>query len=263
MDDMCAQRLAQLTEAFYAQVSDSFSSTRQDAWPGWQRVLHEAELNRAAANAKDACIRVLDLACGNLRFERFLSTELVATGTYKQIDVHALDSCDKLASTLPIEGVHVHYTHLNVSKALFEKSLQEQLGHATCDLAVCFGFMHHVPLPQHRVQLLRALAHATAPGGMVAVSFWQLSKSERLLRKARETTPRAAKQLGLPGLEANDYLLGWQNSTDVWRYCHDFAEWEIDELAARAHDLAREVARFSADGTTGNLNRYLVLRTND
>jgi hypothetical protein len=59
---------------------------------------------------------------------------------------------------------------------------------------------------------------------------------------------------------SGDYLLGWQGRTDVARYCHSFLEDEIDELVLHASQATQEVARFSADGKSGELNRYSVLR---
>ena len=82
--------------------------------------------------------------------------------------------------------------------------------------------------------------------------------------KARETTadalarwPELAGQLG-PG----DAFLGWQGEEGVFRFCHVVDEAELDRLVAAAMDAVpgvHEVGRFSADGRTGELNRYTVL----
>ena len=37
-DSALARRLVQLTEAFYAQEAQSFSSTRKAAWEGWRKI---------------------------------------------------------------------------------------------------------------------------------------------------------------------------------------------------------------------------------
>lgn len=268
-----AQRLSDLTEAFYAQVSASFSATRDTPWDGWSRVLDEVQLPGDASGY----VRVLDLACGNLRFERFLADALGggdstlriealahALGGDKptaRIEAFAYDSCDDLVDIGALAGVEVMYTHLDIAQALYAgDDLASRLGVQDCDLVVCFGFMHHLPLPEHRVLVLRALASCAAPGGTVAISFWQLSKSERLLNKAQVTTAMEAPRLGLHDLAPNDYLLGWQGEAGALRYCHDFTEAEIDALAQAASPIAREVMRFSADGKTGDLNRYLILR---
>lgn len=252
MDRATAERLSELTREFYAQVAESFSATRQSAWAGWERVLGLCGRDGAAE------LRVADVACGNLRFERFLAEAQVGA------QVRAVDACDSLSlgsgQIDDINNVSISYSCLDVAEALSEEgALSAALGKTGFDLAVCFGFMHHLPLREQRERLLKELVACLLPGGFVAVSFWQLSKSERLLAKARACTARATAELGIQGLDAGDYLLGWQDRDEVFRYCHDFSEEEIDRLADSVSPIARERARFSADGATGNLNRYLIL----
>ena len=256
MDALTARLLTRLTSDFYGQVAPSFSATRQAPWPGWQRLLEEM------GPLPHGSLRVLDLACGNLRFERFLAERLVSDTLSKHsVVVRAVDSCDALACSVLPSGIDIEYVHLDIAEALYgEHDLANYLGRGTFDLAVCFGYLHHLALPEHRTRVLKALVESLAPGGIAAVSLWQLSQSERLLAKAQATTAQAVEVLGFHGLEAGDYLLGWQGRTDVLRYCHDFSESEIDELARAVSPLAHETTRFSADGATGNLNRYLVLR---
>lgn len=248
-----AHLLTRLTSEFYAQTAASFSATRQAPWAGWQGVLDVTGL------ASREALRVLDLACGNLRFERFLAERLACTSPEASIRVHAFDSCDELAAHHVPPEVELSYTHLDVIEALDAGALAEHVGTGDYDLAVCFGFMHHLPLVEQRVRVLEALVASVADGGFVAVSFWQLSHSERLLAKAQATTKAAAPALGIDDLGPGDYLLGWQERSDVLRYCHDFSEEEISALVAGL-DGVRELARFSADGATGNLNRYLILQ---
>lgn len=245
MDLMTANRLSQLTTDFYGQVAESFSATRQAPWEGWRRVLEETGL----ANSEE--LNLLDVACGNLRFERYLAASRTAP-----VRVTALDTCDGLVLNFPIENVTLTYVHFDLTD---DMNLAELPASSIYDAAVCFGFMHHLPLVEQRERLLKTLVGSVGQGGYVAVTFWQLSQSERLLEKARTTTERAGRELGIRGLGPNDYLLGWQDRTDVVRYCHDFTEDEIDKLIAAVPE-ATETARFSADGSTGNLNRYLILR---
>ena len=246
MDIATANKLSQLTTTFYKEVAASFSATRQDPWQGWQRVLEETDL------AERESLRLLDLACGNLRFERFLAAKRTTP-----MCVHAVDTCDELVLTSPIENSEITYTHLDLTDT---ERLADALGRSAYNAAVCFGFMHHLPLSEQRETLLRALVKSVRPQGFVVLTFWQLSKSERLLAKARESTERAATELKLEGLGPHDYLLGWQDRSDVFRFCHDFTDAEIDALVSTVAPNTIEVARFSADGATGDLNRYLILR---
>lgn len=243
MDETLARRLAKLNSRFYQQVSASFSATRQTGWPGWERVAHEAGLGEGAQ------ADVLDLACGNLRFARFLS------GRGVRARVFAVDNCDELAQEGLAGEACAHYLHVDVVRALDEPGgLRRALSDVpTCDLAVCFGFLHHLAMPQHRSEVLRTLVDVVRPGGVVAVSLWQFARDERLMARA----------VPVDGGGEGDYLLGWQGRKDVARYCHSFSEDEADALSASCASLTCELARFSADGRTGDLNRYLVLRKNE
>ena len=240
MDLTTARKLSAITTDFYQRVSPSFSATRQHAWPGWERVCSELKIERGSR------LKVLDLACGNLRFERFLAGEGITCEAW------AIDSCDELVhlgeKQLPNDSVHCQ--HLDVASLLYESgALAHALDAPPCDLAVCFGFMHHLPLARQRADVLRAMVQSVRPGGHVAISFWQFAKDERIMAKAKPV------EGGGPG----DYLLGWQNEQDVWRYCHSFSKAEVDEMAEACAAQARELTRFSADGKRGDLNCYLVL----
>ena len=252
-----ALRLCALTSEFYRANAESFSQTRQSPWQGWARLLEVVD----AASGQDP-LRVLDLACGNLRFERYLADALPG----RMLSGWAVDNCDPLAEAGERGGFgplsRMSFQSLDVIERLSAGCLRESLEapDASCDLAVSFGFMHHVPLERWRVELLRALIAKVRPGGFVAVSFWRFLNSEKLARKAQETTSRALVELGLSELPPNDYLLGWQDTQGLYRYCHHFDEPEIERLLAAVADSAELVSCFEADGKTGNLNEYVVLR---
>lgn len=257
MDTKTAQTLSELTQAFYAAVAPSFSATRQAPWQGWEQAWRLMDLPTQRE------LRVWDVACGNLRFGRFLSEQGVAARIW------AWDSCSALLEEAPPSGA--------VSYELEQLDLVGLLDHTVAgtlsddkeravgslppmDLAVSFGFMHHLPRAEQRQALMRMLAGQLAPGGYALVSFWQFADDERLRTKAELATQRARDQRGLAGLGACDYLLGWQDREDVLRFCHHCTEAEIDGLVACVGAMAREVARFSADGKGGRLNRYVLLR---
>lgn len=294
---MLAQRLNDATSDFYRRQSSSFSETRQSPWGGWSDV---------AERVAPVCaprMSVLDLGCGNLRFERFLGDRVGGNFT-----VYAVDNCAELVScgtgaarpsaarhgatwhdtaqygknrngspetdpsqngtqALTRSNAHgqprIHVRNVDIAQTLIgEANLTEVIDAPPCDLAVAFGIMHHIPLPAHRQSALDALVGNVRPGGFVAVSFWQFLNSPKLASKAAETTARGCEALGInpADLGRNDYLLGWQHDEGTFRFCHHFDEAEIDCLAESVADRAVEVARFSADGKTGNLNRYLILR---
>ena len=301
-EEALALRLCALTGEFYRANVESFSQTRQSPWRGWARLLEvmdaaggrtgcepgalhaadgavEGSVRRDTRAADDegrgrACavadagasgrepLCVLDLACGNLRFERYLADALPG----RMLSGYTVDNCDPLVEAGERNESdalsRMSFQDLDAIERLSAGCLREALEapDASCDLAVSFGFMHHVPLERWRVELLRALVAKVRPGGFVVVSFWRFLNSDKLARKAQETTSRARAELGIPELPPNDYLLGWQDTQGLYRYCHHFDEPEIERLLAMVADSADLVSRFEADGKTGNLNEYVVLR---
>lgn len=257
-EEVLALRLCALTGEFYRANAESFSQTRQSPWQGWVRLLEV--MDARAAEREPLC--VLDLACGNLRFERYLADALPG----RVLSGYAVDNCDPLVEAGERNESdalsRMSFQNLDAIERLSAGCLREALEapDASCDLAVSFGFMHHVPLERWRVELLRALVAKVRSGGFVAVSFWRFLNSDKLAGKAKETTSRARAELGIPELPPNDYLLGWQDTQGLYRYCHHFDELEIERLLAAVADSAELVSRFEADGKTGNLNEYVVLR---
>lgn len=246
MNEQTANILNELTSDFYARCADSFSATRERAWHGWELCLDALrdELPRESMS-------VLDIACGNLRFESFLARAVPA-----RLDVHAVDSCPQLVG----DGPGIDFHEVDVVVALANRSLLEQLGDVpACDLTCSFGFFHHVPTPQARRELLDVMLAKTKPRRYVLFSLWQLSRDERLRAKAIERTARALEARPSLDLDEGDFLLGWQDADDVLRYCHDFGDAEIADLVEHVGSRARVVADFNADGKGGDLNRYLVL----
>lgn len=257
-EEVLALRLCALTGEFYRANAESFSQTRQSPWQGWVRLLEVMD----ARAAERELLRVLDVACGNLRFERYLADALPG----RMLSGWAVDNCEPLVEAGersefgPLS--RIAFQNLDVIERLSGGRLRESLEapDASRDLAVSFGFMHHVPLECWRAELLRTLIAKVRPGGFVAVSFWRFLNSDKLAGKAKETTSRARAELGIPELPPNDYLLGWQDTQGLYRYCHHFDEPEIERLLAMMADSADLVSRFEADGRTGNLNEYVVLR---
>lgn len=299
MDERTVNILRQTNNRFYADQAASFSQTRQAPWPGWRRVLDAAVPGWRAGAEGDgeeaACERdgrepcggagreggavggaeaggaphsgrsLMDLACGNLRFEAFLSAE--APGLF----AHALavDDCPPLVA----EGARAAgatCASLDAVATLARGTLAFDLAALQpepADLAVCFGFAHHVPGADLRADLVRALVSTVRPGGAAALSFWRFLDDSRRAASYRRAHERncAALAAAEPAfdaarLEPDDCLLGWRDTQAV-RYCHSFSDAELDALAV-CDPRASLLARFDADGRTGRMNTYLVLRRN-
>ena len=374
MERRVADILNAATSRFYAQQAQSFSQTRQSAWPGWERCLpyldELAAVGKAAssnaapgAEADDAVsgagacstafghtercgaaskggavvgpLSLVDVGCGNLRFEAFLkaarpnfTVDLTAVdfgsalfdqarpgifGNAQAGEARNNEACNgdvqnaevrngearakacvdedrvgglrgsgpcadgtcagemcageersiELLGTLA-PGIHLaSFQNLDlVTQALDrEPLLGIRLG-GQADAVLCFGFMHHMPGHETRVFALREMLRLLRPGGLLIVSFWQFMKSSKLAAQAESLREQAISDLELAAadLEAGDHLLGWQRVPGVYRYCHSFSEAELDSLVVELSDLAEPEERFEADGRTGDLNTYVILR---
>jgi SAM-dependent methyltransferase len=119
------------------------------------------------------------------------------------------------------------------------------------DLVALFGMLHHIPGHERRQAFLRALAERVAPGGLLAFAAWRFYEFSRF----RERVVPWPDDIQV---EPHDYLLDWRRETPALRYCHYVDDAEHGALVA-ATGLT-EVVAFRADGETGDMNRYSLLR---
>ena len=160
-------------------------------------------------------------------------------------------------------------------ESLLDGTFADRLPRNSHDLAVAFGLMHHLPTFALRARVLEGLLGSLRPGGFAVVSFWQFLNDPRLAAKAATVTAEGRAAHCLPTFHENDFLLGWQHAEGTYRFCHHTPEDETDALLAAIREPSapstsgcasaappsfREIARFSADGKLGNLNRYLILQ---
>lgn len=259
MDTQTARELIALNNRFYAEHAQSFSATRSAPWKGWARVL---DTWREATD----CSSLLDLACGNLRFEVFAARSLGETA--QPIPrFYCVDSCPQLADAPQEDLPPVRYQTLDMLDALLAgRDLASAIEAPRCSLVACFGFMHHIPGQETRRSFMRALVSKAEPHGLIAISFWQFTDDARLAAKAARSDEMAFGEhppfegFARGPLDPGDHFLGWQQDPRPLRYCHSFAEDEIDALVRSVADCACEVERFSADGSSDTLNRYLILQ---
>lgn len=268
MNRETVRALCQLNTEFYERNAASFSQTRTAPWEGWRRCMAACgfdDSDEALGQSMDTQIAdsVLDIACGNLRFEAFLAN------TYPHVDwsFFAVDNCEPLvASGQEDIAKKVHFTCEDIVSNLLdglpaaEPANTPAFAAATpFDLVVSFGFLHHIPSFDLRQQFLLEALSQVKPGGYLVVSFWQFLNDPAKRAKSEQTHAEALAFFE-GSLEPNDYFLGWKNEPDNYRYCHHFSNEEIDRIIATLAQHATVVESFSADGKPGNLNRYVVLQ---
>ena len=256
------QALDRINRKFYLAQGDEFDATRQRPWSGWRRVVERFRSSRPADHGAHS---ILDVGCGNGRFADFLATELDAAWEYTGIDASPVLLSSARSSAPPGSTAggsrQPGWRVVLGDVATGDLPLARRSG--VFDLIAVFGLMHHVPSWERRRSLLVELAGHLSPGGMLAVSFWQFGVDSRFDRRTfdwREYNATAAEPVLLEDLEAGDRLLRWSDGAGV-RYCHFAGPAEASELTA-ASGLER-LETFRADGASGELNLYHLLRRRD
>ncbi|XWX03570.1 class I SAM-dependent methyltransferase [Aggregatilineales bacterium SYSU G02658] len=223
-----------LNRQFYATVADAFDQTRGSAWPGWQRLLPHLPSARP--------LRVLDVGCGNGRFARFLHAAGVT------IDYVGVDSSPAL-----LAHARAALAALERWRLVEQDVIDQPIREGEYDLVVAFGVLHHVPARAGRVAFMRGLAQRVAPQGVLAYASWRFMEDARLRARIVPWPLELAD-----AVEAGDVLLDWRQGAHALRYCHALDDAEQAELDASLSLTLLE--RYRADGSSGQLNAYSVLR---
>ena len=234
MDEATIRALNALNRQFYHTIAAHFDRTRTRPWAGWERLLlYLAALPRP--------VHVLDVGCGNGRFGVFLAERLGA----ENIRYHGVDGAPELLE-------RARAALANMPAQLEQRDVIEgPLPEGTYGLVALFGVLHHVPSYEKRRAFMRELAARVAPGGLLTLTAWCFYEFERFRRRVQPWPE------GLCA-EKHDYLLDWQSGPRAVRYCHYVDEAEhADLLAATGLEV---LETFRADGKSGSLNRYSVLR---
>lgn len=234
VDQATRTRLNQINQAFYARVAREFDATRRRAWPGWLQALSKT----------DSPIQsVIDIGCGNGRFALFLSERQPTS-----FDYTGIDSSQGLLSLARARLSRLE----QVGIRLIEHDLvEDELPDMQAQLVVLFGVLHHVPGFRQRRELLLRCAGLVAPGGHLIFAAWRFYEEERFRARVLPWDDDFS-------VEKNDFLLDWRRGESARRYCHYVDDAEHDDLVAATGLSAK--ADFRADGASGALNRYTVLR---
>jgi SAM-dependent methyltransferase len=243
--------LNEINRQFYRTTAREFSASRRSAWPGFERVVDAfREIPR-----NEAVLRILDVGCGNARFVDTLLRQLGAPFHYLGIDA----SPELLAEARRRHGDREELRFRSID--FVKEPLAPEVGTEEFSGIVLFGVLHHVPGAATRRRLLEELACRLHPGGLLAVSVWRFGRFERFRRRFvpwAQFLERTGAALDPEELEPGDYLLPFGRDPSRVRYCHAL---DRDELARLLDALPlTTLASFHADGRSGNLNRYVLLR---
>jgi SAM-dependent methyltransferase len=244
--------LNEVNRDFYRRRSDEFGATRQSPWEGWLRLMELVQRHPAGSTARS----LLDVGCGNGRFARFLKEHHSRPFSYTGVDAStgALQTArSRLAGLVPMTLLR--------HDVVAEEEILPPEARRPFSLVVAFGLLHHVPSHARRRELLIELARRVELQGILAISIWQFGRFERFRKKIvpwEVFTRTSGIPIDTSQLETRDHILTWGSPPFAHRYCHFIDREEASRLLS---SLPLEmVDSFSADGKTGNLNRYYVLR---
>ncbi|KKS31197.1 hypothetical protein A2380_03270 [candidate division WWE3 bacterium RIFOXYB1_FULL_43_24] len=228
MNQSQINEILKLNEAFYKKASVSFSNTRQNYWKGWGRAVDVLSFNGHST------INVLDAGCGNGRFLGFLKERLPKL----KIKYTGVDISEEL-----LTEARTKYPDGDFIK----DGLLEKLPEGQFDLVVCFGVTHHIPGTELRTKFFTELSATVANYGYLIITFWNFD------------TSKAVKKLE----EKGDYLLSWDNKTELQRFCHFYdAEEKKDFVGLISKNGLTLIDTFCGDGKNADSNDYFIFRKN-
>ncbi len=245
------RQLNEINARFYQQTAAAFSQTRGFYWQGWKDLL---PIIKPLTKEKNQ-FKVLDVGCGNARFAEFLFRNKV----HKNLVYHGLDNSQDLLEFAEKKLAKLKFEQefivTDLVESLLDGSFEEKLPHKKYHLTTLFGVLHHIPSRKLRRELVVSLGNSLTSGGFLVFTAWKFLNEARLEKK--QIHPSVV-EIDPEDLEVNDYILDWQKQVTAYRYCHFTDDQEMEELIA---DSGLElVEQYNADGKSGNLNHYVVLK---
>lgn len=271
MNNETFNKILDINKTFYDEIAISFDQTRQYPWKGWERVLDTMQI--IASNKKNVPIKILDIACGNGRFLKYISDVNSFRFEYVGIDMNSklLDQAKELQKKLINQDLEQDNKYLESMKnAKFIQAdvigeieqIQEQINkngkileEGGFDFVTAFGITHHIPSTEFRKKWLLKLKELLKDEGIVVITLWNYNIDNRFKPLQNKEITNKLK-VDIKELEDGDYFLGWKNGED-YRYTHIYGVDEQRELVESSG--LKTLEHFESDGKTGRTNKYLIL----
>ncbi len=248
-------RLRAISRRFYEERAAPFDASRDHPWPGWGRVLEHIGPWLGPRHW-----RVLDVACGNGRFARFLAEHAGRTLDYTGIDA-SRSLVETARGELHAIAAAGAIGEWSVERAdVLEAADRRPFAALHFDLVVAFGLTHHLPGRASRAATVEWLADRVGPGGWLALTAWQFADRPRFADRLLPWSVLGPEwAIDTDQLEPGDHLLRFQDSADAPRYCHHSSESELADWIRILRDRGFGAPlRFEEDGRSHDLNRYIV-----
>lgn len=234
--------IIQLNKDFYKAVDEHFSQTRQFPWSGWEDSLTYIKEIQAINKEK---IKILDLGCGNGRFLKFL-----IDNNFKDFEYLGLDTNKYL-----LKEANAHYdvkgvAFKNVDVINDIAKLTEKF-----NLIVAFGITHHIPSSEFRQKWFLDVSDKLNSNGIFIFTTWNYNRDKRFSQVVKNPP---IDRIDISELEEGDYFIGWDNNSKDLRYVHIYSDKEISKIIDSLN--MNLISKYSADGKTGNLNDYFLLK---
>lgn len=217
------EEIINLNNEFYLQNNESFDNSRNFGyWEGFEEILKYFPQNP----------KILDLACGNARFLRFLLDTKTHISSYIGVD-----SSKEFIQKNKLKYPDFEFYKLDALREL--NQLKEKYS-----VVAVFGLTHHIPSFEFRKAWFLELSKLVESNGILVLSFWNFDTS----KSDSDFKPNFYQ------IEKNDFFLGWKKNYVFHRYCHLFNQDELEEIVNNLKKF-NLIASFEKDK-----NIYLILK---
>lgn len=241
MQEETIAKLNTINLNFYNKIGHYFDNSRQYNWDGWSEILNLEVW-------KSENLNVLDIGCGNGRFAGFVGEHYLENFKYTGIDSNNY-LLEKAKSTYL---QHCFATH----DIIQDTSLPDPISVENYDLIVLFGVIHHIPSVRKRLDVIKLLKNKLSKQGRLIISAWNFLEDQKLSKKFIDWQEAGLRP---EDVEEHDYLLPWERGAKAFRYCHWVSPNEQTLLISESG--MKLETEFFADGKSGKLNRYIVLKS--